>query len=149
MEHLDLDRPDVAYRCGRLLAVLEAVQGKAIPGINRTLVNRFLGAAMTSPERVFVPLVKGAEDHLSKLARQNQKGAATNLQKQLEEILVGINEFPQTFTSEQQAMFILGFYHQRAYDRKAAADHKQTKAAEAAQHAVPLADNADDSEDKV
>jgi CRISPR-associated protein Csd1 len=149
MEHLDLDRPDVAYRCGRLLAVLEAVQGKAIPGINRTLVNRFLGSAMTSPERVFIPLVKGAEDHLSKLARQSQKGTAVNLQKQLEEIMLGINKFPQTFTSEQQAMFILGFYHQRAHDRKAATDHKQAKAAEAAQRTLPFHDDADHETDTV
>jgi CRISPR-associated protein Csd1 len=124
MERLDPDLSDVAYRCGRLLAVLETIQIRAISGINQTVVSRFLGAAMTTPRRVFTQLVKGAEDHLDKLVRQNQGGMATNFQKQLEEILYGIHEFPLTFTPDQQAMFILGLYHQRANDRAERAERK-------------------------
>lgn len=60
MVQLDPDNPNSAYRCGRLLAVLEAVQRLAIPGIKATVVDRFFGTASSAPASVFGRLVRGA-----------------------------------------------------------------------------------------
>jgi CRISPR-associated protein Csd1 len=146
MVELDLENPNPAYRCGRLLAVLAEIQRNAIG--KAVLVDRFYGTASSAPASVFSRLLRGARPHLAKLDR-DRPGVAFALERRLEEVSSGITTFPTTLTLQEQGLFALGFYHQRAHDRKAAADHKQTKAAEAAQHAVPLADNADDSEDTV
>ena len=57
-----------------------------MPGINATIVDRFYGAASTAPQSVFSRLLKGAQAHLSKLARDN-RAAHGALQNRLEDIL--------------------------------------------------------------
>ena len=70
MEQLQTDRPEPAYQCGRLLAVLEQIQRSALgQGVNTTIVDRFYGTASTAPATVFGTLLKGAQPHLSKLRR--------------------------------------------------------------------------------
>ncbi len=128
MVGLDADNQDTAYRCGRLLAVLEEVQRLAVPGIKATIVDRFFGTASTAPLMVFARLVKGAQPHLAKLDR-DRHGAYVALQARIEEILSGISTFPRTLALEQQALFVLGYYHQRANDRAAAQAARARRAA--------------------
>src|SRR5262249_39020573 len=64
---LDPHHPSTAYRCGRLLAVLEAIQHQAIPGAKATIIDRFYGTASTAPASVFARLLRGAQPHLGKL----------------------------------------------------------------------------------
>ena len=45
MVQLDLNNTEPGYRCGRLLAVLERAQGRAIRNLNTTIVDRFYGTA--------------------------------------------------------------------------------------------------------
>lgn len=125
MVRLDPENPSTAYRCGRLLAVLEDAQRRAIPGINATIVDRFFGTASSAPAAVFPRLVRGAQPHLAKLERDN-RGAYFGLQRRLEEILGGLelrkigalySGFPATLTLQEQGVFSLGYYHQRAFDR--------------------------------
>lgn len=118
MVQLDPDNQDASYRCGRLLAVLEEIQRAALPGINATIVDRFFGTASSAPASVFGRLVRGAQPHMSKLER-DRHGAFIALQRRLEEVLGGISAsgFPKTLTLEQQGLFALGYYHQRAHDR--------------------------------
>ena len=116
---LDQDNPEPAYRCGRLFAVLEEVQRLAVPGIKATIGSRFYGAASSAPISVFSRLLQGARPHLAKLER-DRPGAFRALQRRLEEIMGGLNGFPRMLTLEQQGLFSLGYYHQRAFDREQA-----------------------------
>jgi CRISPR-associated protein Csd1 len=137
MAQLDLDDPNPAYRCGRLLAVLEQIQRQAIPGIKATIVDRFFGTASSAPASVFGRLVRGAQPHLAKLER-DRRGAYIVLQQRLEEILSGLPDFPRVLTLEEQGLFALGYYHQRAYDRKRAQEARARRQTD--QAAAPEAD---------
>jgi CRISPR-associated protein Csd1 len=68
------------------------------------------------------------------------------LQQRLEEVMSGIDGFAATLTLEQQGLFALGFYHQRAHDRAqmlAAAERKRAGTATADDAAIAaLADDA-------
>jgi len=126
MVRLDPDNREPAYLCGRLLAVVEAVQREAIPGTNTTVTDRFFGTASSAPASVFGRLLRGSQAHLGKL-RKEKRGAYEALQQRLEEIQASLPAFPKTLTLEQQGLFGLGYYHQRAADRAAAIAHKQSR----------------------
>ncbi len=111
-----------AYYCGRLLAVLEAIQRKAIGSVNASLTDRYYGAASSTPANAFSLLMKGARSHLAKLRKQTP-GTCNALEERLEEIVVklpAVTNFPKTLNLQQQGLFALGYYHQRASDRAAA-----------------------------
>ncbi len=114
MVRLDPDSPNPAYRCGRLLAVLESVQYQAL-GIT-AVTDRFYGAASSAPASVFGRLLRGVQPHLAKLER-DRPGAYHALQQRLEGVMAGLEGFPKTLAMEDQGLFALGFYHQRAHDR--------------------------------
>ena len=116
MVQLDSGNTDQAYLCGRLLAVLERAQRSAIRNLNTTIVDRFYGTASTAPQSVFSRLIRGSRAHLSTLERDS-RGAYNAIQTQLEEVMSGIEAFPKTFNLEQQGLFALGYYHQRASDQ--------------------------------
>jgi CRISPR-associated protein Csd1 len=108
-----------AYYCGRLLAVLEATQRTAIGSVNASLTDRYYGAASSTPANAFPSLMRGARSHLAKL-RKNMPGACKALEERIEEITVNLPTFPKTLNLQQQGLFALGYYHQRASDRAAA-----------------------------
>ena len=116
MVALDTDHPSSAYQCGRLLAIIEDVQRAALPGVNATVVDRFYGAASSTPAVVFGTLLRGAQPHLARLKRDNP-GAYINLQRRLEEVCAQIGDWPVTLSLRDQALFSLGYYHQRARGR--------------------------------
>lgn len=112
---LNRESKDPAYLLGRLLSVLENVQTAAQgSNLNRTLVDRTFGAASTRPGVVFPQLIQTAQHHFAK-AGKKAAGRAVNLDKQLGEILDGldIDGFASTLSVEQQGRFALGYYHQR------------------------------------
>ena len=120
MTELNAQRTDPPYVCGRLLAELEVIQRAALGRTNTTLIDRYFGAASTTPATVFGILLANANKaHLPKLRKQNE-GAYNALQDRLSEIVAPLKEFPTTLTLQEQALFSLGFYHQRAADRQAA-----------------------------
>ncbi|MDJ0687764.1 MAG: type I-C CRISPR-associated protein Cas8c/Csd1 [Xenococcaceae cyanobacterium MO_188.B32] len=108
-----------AYYCGRLLAVLEAIQRKAIGSVNASLTDRYYGAASSTPANVFGNLMKGSVNHLAKLRKQ-MPGTYNALERRLEEVTLNLPMFPKTLNPQQQGLFALGYYHQRASDRAAA-----------------------------
>lgn len=116
-EELDLENRHPAYLCGRLLSVLEAVQQAAVPGIKATLVDRFFGSACSAPASVFGRLLTAAQAHLGNL-RKNRPGLYRIFEESLESVLEHLPEFPHTLSLQEQGLFVLGYYHQRAADRK-------------------------------
>lgn len=121
-----------AYACGRLLAVMEAIQRSAIGSVNASLTDRYYGAASSTPAVAFPPLLRGARSHLSKL-RKNMPGACKALEERVEEITASLPTFPRTLNLQQQGLFGLGYYHQRASDRAAAKAKSEAAKTEAAQ----------------
>ncbi len=55
---LDTERSDPAYRLGRLFAVLEMAQQRAIEGVKSTIRDRFYSAASATPATVFPRLLR-------------------------------------------------------------------------------------------
>jgi CRISPR-associated protein Csd1 len=106
---LDILTTDAPYRLGRLLSAYEQLQRRAQGGnLNRTLVDRYFGAASTRPGTVFPQIVRLSHNHLSKLG---QTGAY--YQGLITGIVDGIDSFPSMLTLEEQGRFALGYYHQR------------------------------------
>jgi CRISPR-associated protein Csd1 len=116
MVALEVEHPTPAYHCGRLLAVIERVQQAALPNVNATIVDRYYGAASSTPAIVFGTLLRGAQPHLARLKR-DRHGTYVNLQRGLEEVMARIGDWPKTLTLKEQALFSLGYYHQRAHHR--------------------------------
>lgn len=126
MGSLNPEHVDPGYQCGRLLAVLAVIQEEAIG--TPTIIDRFFGTASSAPGSVFQRLVRGAQPHLTKIANKKEPTYYA-LSQRLEEVLDRITLFPAVLTPEQQGLFVLGFYHQRAHDRaerKAAVERKRT-----------------------
>ena len=104
---LDKESTHVAYRMGRLFAVLEKAQKDAIPGANTTIKDRFYGSASATPSVVFPQLLRLAQHHIQKA----EYGGRTD--KMIEEIMCGIEKFPAHLSLDDQGMFAIGYYHQR------------------------------------
>jgi CRISPR-associated protein Csd1 len=120
---LDPENKDAPYLLGRLLAVLERLQTAAQgDGLNRTIVDRFYGAASTRPGVIFPQLIKLSKHHLAK-AGKKVEGRANYLDRELGAIVDGLDAggFSGTLTLEQQGKFAIGYYHQRQsfYKKKA------------------------------
>lgn len=107
---LDRNRTDIGYRLGRLFAVLEKIQTDASPQLNATIRDRFYGAASTSPVTVFSQLLKLKNHHLAKI--DNPAFRAVR-EREIGEIMDGIDAFPRHLTLDEQALFAVGYYHQR------------------------------------
>jgi len=105
---LDPENTNIAYVLGRLFAVLERAQKDAVPGANTTIKDRFFGAASSTPRTVFPQLVRLAQHHIEKAEFGHVRD------KQIEEIMDKISEFPPHLSLDDQGLFAIGYYHQRA-----------------------------------
>jgi CRISPR-associated protein Csd1 len=120
---LNTQNQDGAYNCGRLFAVLEMIQQKALPGINATIKDKFFSSACSTPYLVFPRLVKLAQNHLGKM----DKGNTIHYEKLIQEILSNLGDsFPKALNMEKQGVFILGYYQQKEklYEPKSEGEKK-------------------------
>lgn len=104
---LDEQNTNVAYRLGRLFALLEKVQEDATPGLNATIKDRYFGAASATPASVFPILLRLAQHHIAKA----EYGRL--IDRRIQEVLGTIRGFPNHLNLEEQGLFVLGYYHQR------------------------------------
>ena len=130
-EVLDVECTNNAYCLGRLFATLEKIQADAIGKPNATITDRFYGAASATPVVVFAPLLRKAQHHVAKF----EEGLQTYWGKPIQSILALLkpaDAFPSTMTLEEQGLFALGYYHQRAalYQGKPAEKTAETPASE-------------------
>lgn len=115
---LDPANTNKGYMLGRLFAVYEEVQRAALGGnVNATIKDKFYGAASATPQKVYRTLDAGSQNHFSKL-RKASPGRAVNLEKLLTSITdlmdPGDDPIPASLNSAEQALFGLGYYHQRS-----------------------------------
>ena len=122
---LDPDFPKEAYQLGRLFAVLEAAQHAALGRVNATIADRYYGAASATPARVFGALLRGARTHVSSAQKLNKGFWIT---PRLEEIIGRLPpKLSRTLRLEDQGLFAIGYYHERAFrPAKAEADPAAT-----------------------
>lgn len=115
---LDMANTNKGYILGRLFAVYEEVQRAALGGnVNATIKDKFYGSASATPQKVFAALSSGSQNHFSKLKKQSP-GRAVNLEKLLMTItdlmVPGDDPIPVSLSSAEQALFGIGYYHQRS-----------------------------------
>lgn len=101
-----------AYVLGRLFAVLEKVQQEAVGDMNASIKDRYFTSACASPASVFPVLLRLSQHHIAKA----EYGYTSD--RRIQEILglldVEKNPIPARLTLDEQGIFVLGYYHQRA-----------------------------------
>lgn len=104
----------VAYLCGRLFAVIESMQWKAMGNVNSGVKERYFAAAALQPAYIFGQL-------LTKNVTIYQRKIGGYLANELNEIAGKISEngcFPQRFSAIEQGEFALGYYFQRNHKKE-------------------------------
>jgi CRISPR-associated protein Csd1 len=130
--NLNEGHPDPAYHCGRLLAMLAALQYRALGDVGAGVVQRYYAAASATPALVLGRLVRTAQFHLDKLDR----GLARWHEGRIADTFGRIEQaIPATLSLERQTVFALGYYQQIAADRAS------TKTAAAGASETPDADS--------
>jgi len=108
---LNQESANQGYILGRLFALLERAQEKALGGnLNSTIRDRYFGAASATPASVFPILLRLSQHHLSKA----EYGYA--IDRQIQEVLNlfdGAAGFPKHLNLDDQGFFMLGYYQQR------------------------------------
>jgi CRISPR-associated protein Csd1 len=114
---LDRNEFNTGYRLGRLFAVLEDAQRAGVGKVNAGIRDKYVGAASAAPRRVFPLLLRGTQNHLSAAHKKARGGWATNLEKEMSQIMGGLSAatpFPATLSIDDQGRFFVGYYHQQS-----------------------------------
>ena len=112
---LNPDLPGKAYHCGRILAILAALQKRALGSVGAGVIQRYYASASTNPGLVFGRLIKNAQYHIDKLGPEGSGYLEFQLARTMERIT---DSFPQVLSLQEQGLFALGYYHQIAELRK-------------------------------
>lgn len=110
---LDESNTSLAYLCGRLFAVIESMQWKAIGNVNNGVKERYFAAAASQPSILGILLTKNVPIYQHKIGGY--------WAKELNEIAGKISEagcFPQRFSTIEQGEFALGYYFQKNYKKE-------------------------------
>ncbi|RAN33632.1 type I-C CRISPR-associated protein Cas8c/Csd1 [Hyphomonas pacifica] len=115
---LDPDFKDKGYLLGRLFAVYERIQEAALGrNVNATIKDKYYGSASAQPRKVFSAIDRNSANHLSKVAKQ-APGYKVTLERTLSDIMGSLSPaddpFPASLSAQEQALFGLGYYHQRS-----------------------------------
>lgn len=104
---LNEESTNQAYLCGRLFAVLEALQKDALGKLNRTIKDAYFSSASMTPAMVFPKLIRLSQNHLKKAKHPD------TYNKQIGEIMDKLQEkFPKRLSLQEQGRFEIGYYQQ-------------------------------------
>jgi CRISPR-associated protein Csd1 len=112
MDHTNIQP---GYLLGRLMAVIERMQGAALGSVNATVVDRYFSGASASPSSVFPRLMKGLRHHASKAKDEEAaRGTVRWLEGETDEIVSKLTgPFPAFLDLQQQGLFVIGYHHER------------------------------------
>lgn len=127
---LNRENTNIGYVLGRLFAVMERAQQAALEETNATIRERYIGAAATTPKRVFTPLLRGYHVHASTL-RKKKPGLYRRLESEMDEIigsrLGGMGSVPSVLNSDGQVEFNIGYFQERTDLWKSRADKSESE----------------------
>ena len=107
---LNHEASDVAYRCGRLFAILEKAQSDSAGGeLNATIKDRYFSAACITPAVVFPRLFRLNGYHLGKL----ETGSKIYYERLIGSVMSAPFAFPRQLPLQEQGKFITGYFQQR------------------------------------
>lgn len=110
---LDEGNTSVAYLCGRLFAVIESMQWKAMGNVNSGIKERLFAAAASQPAFVFGTLLtKNVTIYQRKIG-----GYCANELKEIAGKISEVGSFPLRFSTIEQGEFALGYYFQRSHKK--------------------------------
>ncbi|MDD4796544.1 MAG: type I-C CRISPR-associated protein Cas8c/Csd1 [Eubacteriales bacterium] len=118
---LDTTEKDQAYLMGRLFALLENIQQVALGDVNASVADKYLSAAMATPQSVFPTLLALSEKHMGKSIPQAKQGLRISLHRRVREVIDMMDlrittddkyAFPPTMDANSQGKFLVGYYHQ-------------------------------------
>lgn len=128
--YLNEDHPSKAYQCGRLMAVLDYLQYAAQGDVGAGIIQRYYAAASSTPALTLGQLTRLSQFHLSKLSKE-KKGLAVIIERQIADIWGKIkDDLPKTLTLDEQSLFAMGFYQQKAQRSNNNKDEGDTAVAE-------------------
>lgn len=115
---LNRGHTNIGYQLGRLFAVYELAQRAALGRtIKSTIRDKYFGAAAATPASIFPLIIRGGQNHLSKV-RKEKPGWAHVIEMELEEVVGRMTpampfSLPRSLRLEEQGEFAIGYYHQR------------------------------------
>ncbi len=114
--------PEPAYHCGALVAVYGAIQNRAMPDVNASLIDRYYASAIQTPALVLGQLSRMSNYHIGKIDSYWWEEELTGLRDQVA-CAIG-DDIPTVLHPEQQAYFALGYYQMCARINKDWLVHK-------------------------
>ena len=141
---LDPSNDTPAYLAGRLFFILEDLQMQSIGyDINSSIADRYFNRASCDPSVVFGELLGKANYHLRKLERSSGKPHFTRTEIEAILDLLPHEVISQKETQgeikhwlDEESLFAIGYYHQRAEYRRRRAENREKKEAEKNQHST-------------
>lgn len=114
---LNKENPNKGYVLGRLFAIMERAQKVAVGDVNISIRGRYVGAASSTPVRVFQPLLLNYEHHMEKI-RRDKPGLGVYLEREFNQAMgmleaYGDEIIPSTLSMNDQINFFVGC-HQEA-----------------------------------
>ena len=130
-EGLDPNCTLPAYLCGRLMFEYENLQQAASGSVNSSVLDRYFSLASTFPAIAMPKIADLGQTHLRKL-RRDKPGVAFRIDERLQEIHSGLapsasGAYPAKLSLEDQGLFILGYYHQKAENARQIQAAKQAR----------------------
>lgn len=119
---LDKECKDVSYRLGRLFAVYDYIKEMESEWKSNRR-DKFFSAFCARP-KVLLSRLDALAGHDLKKLRRSKPGFAANREKEIREIMQPLQseELPMLLSVTDQALFVLGYYHQVADRKKTEAD---------------------------
>lgn len=112
MPEYNPNHPSPAYHIGAMVAVYAALQQRAYPDVNVTVVQRFFASAQQTPALVLGRLAKMSTHHLAKL---ENPAVAKAYEARLADISARIGDrVPTVLALPEQSLFALGYYQMTA-----------------------------------
>ena len=130
-EGLDPNCTLPAYLCGRLMFEYENLQHAASGSVNSSVLDRYFSLASTYPAIAMPKIADLGQAHLRKL-RRDKPGAAFRIDERLQVIHTKLTPsasgaYPAKLSLEEQGLFILGYYHQKAENAQQIQAAKRTR----------------------
>lgn len=130
-EGLDPNCALPAYLCGRLMFEYESLQQAASGSVNSSVLDRYFSLASTYPAIAMPKIANLGQVHLRKL-RRDKPGVAFRIDERLQEIHSRLapstfGAYPAKLSLEDQGLFILGYYHQKAENARNIQAAKQAR----------------------